>query len=519
MTPRNAVHGRLPRTLWYYFCHDCQSTALQIPTGGVEGFLTDYSIPVQVPTKSLPSYTCCQCDSVDPPVSYCSECTGALCQFCLQAHGRIKAYRAHIVIPLDKSDVSATVIVTRLACSSHPQEELNIYCMSCYTLVCCQCLVADHQTHQLATVNDKTRQEVEKEVQVLLNQSTAKQQEMVTAKEYIESVEALVLEKSEKLKGTINAAYQSIFEALDQKRKEHLERAEAISSGSLKTIWADKDHVHQTCTSLRSVIGFAERSFRCGDSEFLKMSTQLITRLKETNAIHWNESHSERLVFSGLQFKATNSAANLNVGEIVTYQAIKSDIQLCTDSIPSELPLGKMKTFNITVNRLHPVGFRLPSLSVVITYGASKKTLPYNYINVKMKKWGLWEVSFIPVCGGGHELNVCITGQTSASVRCYFKVIGRPWIDAKVSKGPDYREFLSDGITNPSSSHSGGKVNNVPVSASYRDYKTFSGNGRVRNVYYPFGRYHSMILVEWDIGGCNAYRWGHSDCYDIQLVF
>ena len=446
-------------------------------------------------------------------MSYCSECAGALCQFCLQAHKRIKIYQAHVVIPLDKADMSATLTRTdtRLPCDFHPQEDLNIYCVSCYTLVCCQCLVANHQTHKLATVNDKTRQQIQREVTLLLKQSMAKQREMITAKEYIESAEGFVLERSEKLKVTINAAYMKMFKALEKMQKEHLKRAEAVCSSNLKTVWAEKDHVQQICISLQSAINFAKRNFRCGNSEFLRMSTQLLSRLKEINGVQWSESHLEKLLFTGLKFKPTNYG--LNIGEIEVYaQAAKKDVPLHIENIPSEVTLGKMKTFNIAVNQSHPVGFRLPSLSAVITYGATKKALP---LNVNVIKWGVWEVSLTPICGGEHELRIFVAGQTSATFKHIFKVIGRPWTNACVCKGPDYGERNSVEVAQ--SDEQAGK--NVPVSTAYYEYKSFSGNGRVRNGFYPFGHYPSMILVEWDVGGlCRAYRWGHNNCYDIQLM-
>ena len=450
-------------------------------------------------------------------MSYCSDCAGALCQFCLQAHRRIKMYQAHAIIPLGKANVSLTTFVkhdTRLTCNSHPQEDLNIYCKSCCTLVCCECLVAHHQKHELATVNDEIRQEVQEEVFQLLKTSTTKQQEMVTAKEYIESVEAFIIERSERLKGTIKSTYQNVFELLEKKQKEHLEKAEAMCNSNLKTIWADKDYVQQTYTSLQSAITFAERNLKCSNMEFLRMSTQLLSRLKELNGIQWSESHLERLVFTGSQF--TSTTCGLNIGEIEMYtQGVDSDVGLHIESIPSELPLGKMKTFNITLSQSHPVSFRLPSLSAVITYGATKKDLPHTCISVSMKKWGLWEVAFTPICGGEHELYIFIAGQKSSTLKQTFKVIGRPWTNACVSKGPDYREPQS--VAKQSQS-SGKAPESVPVRAAVHCHKSITGSGRVRNSYYPFGHYRSMILVEWDIGGSSAHRWGNDNSYDVQLV-
>lgn len=476
--------------------------------------LTDYSVPVHAPTKPSVSHTCCLCDNVDPPISYCSECAGALCQFCLQAHRRIKMYQAHIVIPINEADMPATKLVKndiRLACNVHPQEELNIYCMSCYTLVCCQCLVADHQTHKLATINDKTCQEVQEKVLLLLKQSTTKQQEMVTAKEYIESVEEFLMERSEKLKGTISATYEDVFKALEKKQKEHLKIAEAICTSNLKTVWANKDHVQQLSISLQSAIDFANRNFRCGNSEFLRMSNQLLSRLKEINGIQWSESNLEQLLFTGLEFKPANH--DLNVGEIKVYaqKTTKSHV-LYFEDILSELKLGKMTTFNVTINQSHPVCFQLPSLTAVVTYGATKKTLQ---LGVHMKKWGVWEVSFIPICGGEHELCIFIVSQTRATLKHTFRVIGRPWTNAYICQGPDYGEHLDVEIAH--SDEQGRK--SKPVSSTYQPYKLFYGNGRVRSSYYPSVHHSSMILVEWDVGGlCRPYRWGHNNCYDIQLA-
>lgn len=416
----------------------------------------------------------------------------------------------------------------RIICHSHPQEVSNIYCKTCHTLVCCECLVDHHQCHELGTINDETRQVVQGEILHLLEQSSEIRQKMDNAREYIDSVEAFVLQRSEQFRRKITTIYKEAFDSLRRRQEQHLGRAEAICNSELKTVWAEKEHVRQVTLSLQSAINFAERNLRCGNAELLKMSTQVMSRLKELNTIQWDESELERVEFTASYFKSTSH--DPIIGIIKTSNPDKpkktNAIELQIKSIPHELPLGQ--TFNFEVlqyagdGKSHPIGFRLPLIGVTITYGATNKKLSPTYININKKRWGLWEVSFIPVCGGNHEINIFMMGQESTMFKQTIKVTGRPWNNARVSKGPDYRKPYA-----AKSSHSiknmqavGSLQEEKPISTHYfHDHRSIRGEGRVRNSYYPFGRYHHMILVEWDIGGsCGQYRWGNNNYYDVELV-
>ena len=158
----------------------------------------------------------------------------------------------------------------------------------------------------------------------------------------------------------------------------------------------------------------------------------------------------------------------------------------------------------------HPIGFQLPSVGARVVYGATQKVLSDAYIKVRKLSWGKWEVLFTPVCGGTHKLWIFIIGFGTSTSNHTIKVTGRPWINARVARGPDYGEPQP-----PTNS----KGQAVKTSGCYHDHKNITGEGRVRNSYYPLGRYPNMILVEWDVGGsCCTSRWGVHNHYDIELV-
>lgn len=381
--------------------------------------------------------------------------------------------------------------------------------------------MAHHQTHELATVNDETRQEVQGEISQLLEQSTEKHNEMELAKEYIESVEGFLLEKSEDLKKTINTTYEKVFATLKRKQMEQLTRAEAICSGGLKTLWSEKDYVDQTCIQLQSVVNLAERNLKCSNIELLQMSTQVISRLKELNAVQWDETKLERIEFTASEFKSVGN--NLDVGEITTLTSTQAEIRLQIESIPSEIPLAK--TLKVAVHQCihgglqHPVGFQLPSVSATVLYGATRKKLSDTNLHVSRKKWGQWEVSFTPICGGSNEISIFMIGHEKDALKQTIKVIGRPWTNARVTQGPDVCVSVSK-LAAQQSLHSEVKEKKDIISTGAPlHYQSVTGEGRVRNSYYPFGHLNNTIFVEWDVGGsCIAYRWGHYNCYDIEIV-
>ena len=152
-------------------------------------------------------------------------------------------------------------------------------------------------------------------------------------------------------------------------------------------------------------------------------------------------SRVERVEFTSSCFKS--SSHDIHIGELESFSCTRTGIRLQVDSIPTELPLATI--FVVSVKHLElkvdcNILFQLLSIGAMVTYGSTNKVLSDANISVTKKKWGHWEVSFTPVCGGVHNLAIFMTNKERNTHNWTFKVIGRPWTNVCVTNGPDFRE-------------------------------------------------------------------------------
>ena len=147
--------------------------------GGVDNLLTNFSIvdkqnklmssSLKAQDNAAATIHCGLCASIDPVVSYCTDCSSVLCDFCHKVHQRLKIYHCHRVRKVedvDKSVLAETACIKskgQLICIQHPNEIPQIlnFCKSCDELVCCQCIVDQHDGHKFARIDSNTRSELE----------------------------------------------------------------------------------------------------------------------------------------------------------------------------------------------------------------------------------------------------------------------------------------------------------------------------------------------------------------------
>ncbi|KAB5586914.1 hypothetical protein PHYPO_G00007010 [Pangasianodon hypophthalmus] len=81
---------------------------------------------------------------------WCKECEEALCSDCVSAHQRVKVTRNHAVIPQEPQ----SGLSTSLRCTSHKQERLKFFCVTCDQLTCRDCQLIDHRNHRFLLLEE-----------------------------------------------------------------------------------------------------------------------------------------------------------------------------------------------------------------------------------------------------------------------------------------------------------------------------------------------------------------------------
>ncbi|CAK0865743.1 unnamed protein product [Prorocentrum cordatum] len=94
-------------------------------------------------------FCCEECVSGNRAEVYCSHCVMNLCGMCARQHGRAKATARHELSSLCEEDSSGRVVRVHRAqfCASHRRSRYELFCETCDTVICRECAMTSHQSH------------------------------------------------------------------------------------------------------------------------------------------------------------------------------------------------------------------------------------------------------------------------------------------------------------------------------------------------------------------------------------
>lgn len=354
-------------------------------------------------------------------------------------------------------------------------------------MTCLVCLVSNHNGHDLANIDSKTRKIVEKQIEILATNAELKLIEFEENLECVTEVEKKKIPELGLIKFEINSLFDSLVTRLQTRRAALLEEAEEKHNKDMKELWAQKDYIGNTIAGLRGALNLAKRSLQSHDLGLLAVGSQSIDRLKELGELHWSNLSTEAIYITCREFvfkklKGVNSLGHLQ-------SRICSPIKL-----PSFARLGHV------VNLKTPIRFtsRWPMLRrqsekpcVTIFHGKSRVATPYSPAVTRDPDGEMWDISFTPVVSGDHVVEVEEERQSGKEVVLdeVVRVSGIPPIGTRVQQGPDWR---------------------------YSDVDR-NGGGTVIDIKIDIDR--CTLSIKWDSDKKNPYyhKWC-VDCYDVQLT-
>ena len=129
-------------------CPLCRSEH-SLSSKGVDDLMPNTQLALKV--ENLPEnlemvrHQCDQCEAANV-VSFCSDCEDFLCSLCDQSHKRMAMFKSHVLVlpkqakkkPKPKS----------FQCATHPSESLEVYCITCESIICRDCFLNGHNGHK-----------------------------------------------------------------------------------------------------------------------------------------------------------------------------------------------------------------------------------------------------------------------------------------------------------------------------------------------------------------------------------
>ena len=479
-------------------CPQCRGEH-PIPANGVGGYLNDFTLAtdLNVLEESSEAAVCGECDSTDPVVAYCCDCQSYLCDFCSNAHRRMKHCRHHKVVPLEslqqENPLPENDNSKSLCCVTHPTEQLKVYCKTCESLVCCDCIVADHQGHKLGSVDKDTCKEAHSKLKALAVNAEQRFGQLKLDLTHIRKVEQLAIGRPIELKSAINGTFDELSAILESRRSQLLKEAESKCGGDQSTVSSQKKIVDTAVLSLEGALGFTGRVLELqgvSDREYLCMTTRAIASLREFDKTTWDSDAVEKVQSTTQKFVVGDYRSY--VQQIGRIEEQVRPLQLAIQNLPANIDLGRKREFKITSQTPKTKQFatlRRESMDVRICYGKSNKANP---LYPQKNPDGSWTVCFTPICGGVHTVVVSLKGVQSLSSHFEYKttVMGIPSVGARVRRGPDWSCNSEDG-----GEGQGGIVNS--------------------NDYSP----DEALYVIWDNGNGYSYAWGNGGGkYQVELM-
>ena len=273
-------------------CPQCRAKH-EIPKGEVTNFLCDLSILPELEaakadiTKKEETKICRLCTSVEVAV-YCQDCNEYLCECCHgPVHKKIKLISTNEISSANASSLSSHSIIQPALCSCHPKYELEVFCNTCDTLVCCKCMLeSTHKEHSYDFFNN-IQDELMERIKSETNDIENKEMIFKSGLAFVEKFEKQVCNQRGKLEAEINAVCDEYITKIQAMREELLRQVESKFIEDSKTIWATKNHLEIMICQFKSCQAFSERYQKQGnEGQMLSLMNQLLhclTELKSTD--------------------------------------------------------------------------------------------------------------------------------------------------------------------------------------------------------------------------------------------
>ena len=190
---------------------------------------------------------CNNCVEGSAADAWCTDCARCLCPECVSTHKRLVDYIRHTVLPLAEAEVSRLGSARYLGHCAHSSGELlQFHCNPCAQLVCADCALLKHRSHEVVLTEDRAAP-VREALHLAVGRLSAAQcnledhlVSLAAARESLRrEVDAMVQGAEQHIQGFIQQLtvlgvfVKEQYAVLGARRKEDLERLEAEAKTAL----------------------------------------------------------------------------------------------------------------------------------------------------------------------------------------------------------------------------------------------------------------------------------------------
>ena len=238
-------------------------------------------------SSALKEMKCSSCEDGLPAITWCVECENSLCEYCNDAHQRVKALKPHRTVAVEQFVNNPKLVLSTPekpeACKSHSKQALDLYCKTCSSLICRDCTLKDHprETHDFDFVDDVVDEEREK-----IKQATAPLKQLLervrNGIKRIEESETEIDIESEANRRKIQGVYGEVYKLLKQQEEEALEKVNTIKASLKKTLAMQKENAKFMESQLVSCTEFSDDAISTNRrQQLLTYKNSIIDRVED----------------------------------------------------------------------------------------------------------------------------------------------------------------------------------------------------------------------------------------------
>ena len=398
--------------------------------------------------NSLHSLPCDSCESEGERVTMrCSDCYLFLCDFCVTAHRRMTSTKAHRLQSIDdlRNDgaKSEFAIHRPYVCTKHALETLCYFCQTCENAICRECVITQHEGHQLRTIEEAAKA-VKLNLATLCDQARAKHKRLERhakfAGELIEQANTGDL----KIRASIEEYFQKLIDALKRRMEALLSEFDSRSKNKLKRFTSQRSKFQSTMQNVNNCCVFSECAVKQGsDMEVLSVGSLIIRRMgglmKEAERIPSlkNPPKTQRL-----NFVITDN----KVGEMISKLGCLQESEPPSPTDPAQCTLSPAsKALQLTAGEIHRLsltamssqGRRKPSGGDKVTISISQpNTEPC--LDCAFFRWdsldnddGTYTIAFAITRADVYWLRVCVNGCPTGGNPLTVTVRPKDWIGSE----------------------------------------------------------------------------------------
>ena len=401
-------------------CPICQAEVAVPETGTMETLPSCFYVKNLLDTLAIKEcntskVTCGNCDEKRDEASYCFHCGKFWCKDCLNAHNILKESKDHRVLSLkDFQDEDFEKVLKRPAfCQKelHEKEVLKFYCKVCEVPVCQNCVIVEHNKHDVEYLEVSARA-VKKSIASKLETAKESRQFHADTIQEFEEKSRILEHRSQSIKGQIQEAAKSLILTIQRQEEEMIAKVENEAKRISEVDMRDKVELQDKLKKSEEFIRQAER--------LLERSTGA-ELVRSTTAIDEHFNHLESALEAPNPMSPADGWATFLMNQEIS--------QILQDSV-----IGRLDKTATAVNQCSVEGLRKAAVGLetnfqVITRNSQGEQYycPGDYISVNVispqggkvgsevkiidNNNGSYTVSFIPTETGQHVATIQVNGE------------------------------------------------------------------------------------------------------------